>query len=66
MSGAANAFPQAISRLEPKPNGHHPGWLKELRRSAFQWVSEQGFPTAKDEAWKCSLIPRRATYYVRG
>ena len=56
MSVAANAFPQAISRLQAKPNGHHPGWLKELRRSAFQWVSQQGFPTAKDEAWKYTRV----------
>lgn len=56
MSGAANAFPQAISRLEAKPNGHHPGWLKGLRRSAFQWVSERGFPSAKDEAWKYTRV----------
>ena len=56
MSGAANAFPQAISRLQAKPNGHHPGWLKELRRSAFQWVSQQGFPSAKDEAWKYTRV----------
>ena len=56
MNGAANAFPQAISRLQAKPNGHHPGWLKELRRSAFQWVSQQGFPSAKDEAWKYTRV----------
>jgi len=56
MSGAANAFPQAISRLQAKTNGHHPGWLKGLRRAAFQWVSEQGFPTAKDEAWKYTRV----------
>ena len=56
MSAAANAFPQAISRAQAKPNGHHPDWLKGLRRSAFQWVSEHGFPTAKDDAWKYTRV----------
>lgn len=56
MSGAANTFPQAISRLKDKPNGHHPGWLQGLRRSAFQWVSERGFPTSKDEDWKYTRV----------
>ena len=56
MSAASNAFPQAISRLQAKPNGHHSDWLKGLRRSAFQWVSEHGFPTVKDDAWKYTRI----------
>ena len=56
MRTAANAFPLAISRLPAKPNGHHPGWLNMLRRSALQWVSERGFPTAKDEAWKYTRV----------
>jgi len=56
VSGTANAFPQALSRLQAKPNGHHPGWLKGLRRSAFQWISERGFPTAKDDAWKYTRV----------
>jgi Fe-S cluster assembly protein SufD len=56
MRSEANAFPQAISRLQAEPNGHEPGWLKGLRRSAFQWVSERGFPSAKDEAWKYTRV----------
>ena len=56
MSSAANAFFGGLSRFDVKRNGHHPGWLKGLRRSAFQWVAEQGFPTAKDEAWKYTRL----------
>jgi len=56
MSGAANAFFEGLLRLEPKRNVHPPVWLKGLRRSAFQWVSEEGFPTAKDEAWKYTRV----------
>lgn len=56
MSGTANALLQGLSRLESKRNGHDPVWLKGLRRAAFQWVSEQGFPTAKDEAWKYTRV----------
>ncbi len=56
MSAAANALLQGLSRLETSPNGHYPSWLKELRRSAFQWISERGFPTAKDEAWKYTRL----------
>jgi len=56
MSSAANAFFEGLSRVDVKRNGHHPGWLKGLRRSAFQWVAEQGFPTAKDDAWKYTRV----------
>ena len=56
MSGTANAFLQGISRLESKANGDLPGWLKALRRSAFEWVGEHGFPTGKDEAWKYTRV----------
>ena len=56
MSGMANAFFQGVSRFESKANGHHPGWLKALRRSAFEWVGEHGFPTGKDEAWKYTRV----------
>ncbi len=58
MSDSASAFIQRLSRLVPQRNGLHPVWLKGLRRAAFQWVSERGFPTPKDEAWKyTSVVP---------
>ena len=56
MSGTANAFLQGVSRLQTKANGRHPDWLKALRRSAFEWVSEHGFPTGKDESWKYTRV----------
>ena len=56
MSGMANAFFQGVSGFESKANGHHPGWLKALRRSAFEWIGEHGFPTGKDEAWKYTRV----------
>jgi Fe-S cluster assembly protein SufD len=56
MSGTANAFLQGVSRLESKANGHHSSWLKALRRAAFEWVGEHGFPTSKDEAWKYTRV----------
>jgi len=55
----ATPFFQSLSRLErPEPNGNRriPGWLEGLRGSAFQWVSERGFPTKKDEAWKYTKL----------
>ncbi|WP_223453771.1 Fe-S cluster assembly protein SufD [Pseudomonas sp. GL-RE-19] len=45
-----------LARLESMANGRHPVWLQELRRAAFQWVTEHGFPTAKDEAWKYTRV----------
>ena len=51
MSGTVNAFLQRVSRLESKANGHRSSGLKSLRRAAFDWVGEHGFPTVKDEAW---------------
>ena len=56
MSGTATAFLQGVSRFQSKANGPRPGWLKTLRRSAFECVSEQGFPTGKDEAWKYTRV----------
>jgi len=56
MSSTENAFLESLSRGEPKRNGHHSGWLNEFRRSAFQWVAERGFPTAKDDAWKYTRV----------
>ena len=56
MSSTANAFLEGLSRCDEKRNCHHPGWLKGLRRAAFQWVVEQGFPTTKDEAWKYTRV----------
>ncbi len=56
MSGTANAFFEGLSRFDVKRNGHLIGGLKGLRRSAFQWVAERGFPTARDEAWKYTRL----------
>jgi len=56
MSSTANAFFEGLSRFDVKRNSHHPGWMKGLRRSALQWVAEQGFPTAKDDAWKYTRV----------
>jgi len=56
MRSTANAFLEGLWHFDVKRNGHHPGWLKGLRRSAFQWVGEHGFPTAKDDAWKYTRV----------
>ncbi len=45
-----------LAPLTPRTDARHPAWLQALRRAAFQWVAEQGFPTAKDEAWKYTRI----------
>jgi Fe-S cluster assembly protein SufD len=45
-----------LARLEPRADARHPAWLRELRSAAFQWVTEHGFPTAKDEAWKYTRV----------
>ena len=53
-----NALLQGFSRLESRRNGHGPVWLKAFRRAAFQRVSERGFPTVRDEAWKYTQVRR--------
>jgi len=55
---ATSLLLQGLSRLESKRNGHDAVWLQDLRRAAFQWVLERGFPTAKDEAWKYTRVAR--------
>jgi Fe-S cluster assembly protein SufD len=52
-SAASAAF---LARLQPRVDARHPAWLQALRRAAFQQVAEQGFPTAKDEAWKYTRV----------
>lgn len=45
-----------LARIEPRLASRQPAWLRELRRTAWQWLAEQGFPTAKDEAWKYTRV----------
>ncbi|MFJ2362265.1 Fe-S cluster assembly protein SufD [Pseudomonas sp. NPDC087697] len=45
-----------LARLKPEVDARHPAWLQALRDAAFQWVAEQGFPTAKDESWKYTRL----------
>ena len=56
MSAPASAWLQRLSRPESSRNRHSPVWLKEFRHAALQWVSERGFPTARDEAWKYTRV----------
>ena len=53
-----NALLKGFSRLELRRNGHDPVWLKAFRHAAFQRVSERGFPTVRDEAWKYTPVGR--------
>ncbi|MGH8803192.1 MAG: Fe-S cluster assembly protein SufD [Polaromonas sp.] len=55
-STASTASAAFLARLEPVDNPLQPAWLQALRRAAFQRVAEQGFPTAKDEAWKYTRV----------
>ena len=56
-SAASSAF---LARLQAKAVARElasqPAWLQALRRGAWQWLSEQGFPVAKDEAWKYTRV----------
>ncbi|APC19077.1 Fe-S cluster assembly protein SufD [Pseudomonas frederiksbergensis] len=45
-----------LAQLTPSADVRHPAWLHALRRAALQWVTDQGFPTAKDEAWKHTRV----------
>ena len=54
MNGAAStAF---LARLEPRDIAGQPLRLEQQRCAAWHWLAEQGFPTAKDEAWKYTRI----------
>ncbi len=37
-------------------NSDQPEWLKNLRKEAFEYFTENGFPTLKDEEWKYTSI----------
>jgi Fe-S cluster assembly protein SufD len=52
----ATAFLGGLSRLEPQANGHHPTGRTGVRRAAFGWVAEHGFPTLKDEDWRYTRL----------
>ena len=45
-----------LARLAPPVDTRQPAWLRALRHAALQWVAEQGFPTARDEAWKYTRV----------
>ena len=37
-------------------NSNQPEWLKDLREKAFEYFTENGFPTPKDEEWKYTNV----------
>ena len=37
-------------------NSNQPEWLKDLRVKAFEYFTENGFPTPKDEEWKYTNV----------
>ncbi len=37
-------------------NANQPEWLKDLRRKAFDYFTENGFPTVKNEDWKYTNV----------
>lgn len=37
-------------------NAHQPEWLVDLRRKAFDYFTEKGFPTVRDEDWKYTNV----------
>ena len=37
-------------------NANQPEWLKNLRESAFEYFTEKGFPTVKNEDWKYTNV----------
>lgn len=59
-SEASTAGAAFLARLEPRGDAQEPArqpaWLQALRRAAWRWVAEHGFPTAKDEAWKYTRV----------
>ena len=52
----ASAATRGLSLLARKPKGVHPAWLSDARRAAFDWATERGFPTLKDEDWKYTRL----------
>lgn len=52
----ASAATRGLSLLAPTPKGVHPAWLSDARRAAFDWATERGFPTLKDEDWKYTRL----------
>jgi Fe-S cluster assembly protein SufD len=37
-------------------NADQPEWLKNLRRKAFDYFTDKGFPTTRDEEWKYTSV----------
>ncbi len=49
------AFTATFARCR-QPDGAEPDWLRELRRSAWERFSREGFPTVKDEEWQYTRL----------
>ncbi len=41
-----------LTALAPKVEQTGPDWLVRAREAVFEWISDRGFPTRKDEDWK--------------
>ncbi len=41
-----------LADLTPRRDSGDPGWLRQARLNALEWVGKHGFPTRKDEDWK--------------
>ncbi len=47
---------ESFSEFEGTAVGHEHPWLRELRRKAFAYFCEVGFPTTHDEDWRFTDI----------
>ncbi len=41
-----------LADLTPKRGSSDPGWLRQARLNALEWVGKHGFPSRKNEDWK--------------
>lgn len=56
MISTENALVQGLLRFNTRRNGNDLEWLQKRRHAAFLWISEHGFPTSKNNAWKYTQI----------
>src|SRR2546426_1066405 len=46
----------AFARLEKEEPGNGRAWVAPIRRAAIDRFAERGFPTQKEEAWRCTSV----------
>src|SRR5712691_2035764 len=56
QSAACASYLESFAELERDPSRRGPSWLEPLRKDAIASFARLGFPTTRDEEWRCTSV----------